>query len=75
MKVKQLASNMTEVTANGVSVLFSYNTPVAGWDDEGAFRTDQHYSKTTTNHINKYLGKGVGRAATQSYIDSLFTPS
>ena len=71
MKIKQLASNMTEVTANGVSVLFSYNTPVAGWDGDGPFRTVEYYSKTTTNHINKYLGKGVGRAAAQSYIDSL----
>jgi len=42
--------------------LFSYDTPVAGWDDKGAFRTLEHYSATTTKHINKYLGgKDIGR--------------
>ena len=71
MELKQIAPNMTELTVNGVSVLFSYETPVAGWDNEGAFRTDQHYSATTTRHINKYLGKGVGRTVFQVYIDTM----
>ena len=56
MKLKQIGSNMTELNINGVSVLFSYDTPVAGWDSDGSFRTDEHYSPTTTKHINKYLG-------------------
>ena len=71
MELKQIAVNMSEVTIDGVSVLFSYETPVAGWDNEGAFRTDQHYSATTTRHINKYLGKGVGRTVAQEYIDTM----
>lgn len=72
MKLKPLGSNMTELTVGNVSVLFSYETPVAGWDDRGAFRTEKKYSKTTTKHINKYLGgKDVGRIVVQSYIDSL----
>ena len=44
MKLKQIGSNMTELTVNGTSILFSYETPVAGYDSQGAFRTDQHYS-------------------------------
>lgn len=71
MQLKQIASNMTELTVNGVSVLFSYDTPVAGWDHEGAFRTDEQYSATTSKHINKYLGKGVGRTVAQVYIDTM----
>ena len=73
MKLKLIASNMTELTFNnGVAILFSYKTPVAGYDNDGAFRTDEHYSSTTTRHINKYLGgKGIGRKVTQNYIDSL----
>ena len=73
---------MTELNINrgegykikgGVSILFSYSTPVAGWDDKGAFRTNKHYSATTTKHINKYLGgKDIGRKVDQEYIDSLF---
>jgi hypothetical protein len=72
MKIEPIGSNMTELTFSDKSVLFSYSTPVAGWDDTGAFRTDQHYSKTTTKHINKYLGgKDIGRVVPQSYIEEL----
>ena len=72
MKLKNIGSNMTELQIKGVSVLFSYETPVAGWDDQGAFRTDTHYSPTTSKHINKYLGgKDIGRVVTQNTINKL----
>ena len=72
MKLKSIASNMTELKINGVTVLFSYNTPVAGWDDSGAFKTSKHYSSTTTKHINKYFGgKDIGRKVDQDYINSI----
>ena len=72
MNIRQIASNMTELNLNGVSVLFSYQTPVAGWDDNGAFRTTEWYSQTTTRHINKYLGgKAVCRTVPQSHINEL----
>jgi hypothetical protein len=62
LKLKSIASNMTELCIGSTSILFSYDTPVAGWDDKGAFRTLEHYSATTTKHINKYLGgKDIGR--------------
>ena len=52
--------------------MFSYKTTVAGYDDQGAFRTSTKYSVTTSKHINKYLGgKDVGRVVEQSYIDNL----
>jgi len=70
MKLKSIGSNMTELNIDGVSILFSYSTPVAGWDDKGAFRTSKHYSTTTSRHINKYLGgKDIGRKVDQDYID------
>ena len=63
---------MKELIVNGVSILFSYETPVAGWDNEGAFKTEEKYSKTTTRHVNKYLGgKDIGRTVSQEYINSL----
>lgn len=72
MKLSNKGSNMTEVRFSNISVLFSYSTPVAGWDDNGAFRTDKHYSSTTTKHINKYLGgRDVGRVVSQSYINEI----
>jgi hypothetical protein len=72
MQIKPIASNMTELQILGMSILFSYQTPVAGWDDKGAFRTEQKFSATTSKHINKYLGgKDVGRTVSQSYITGL----
>ena len=72
MKIQPVGSNMTELLIGTSYVLFSYSTPVAGWDDTGAFRTDQHYSATTTKHINKYLGgKDIGRVVPQSFIEEI----
>ena len=72
MRLKQIGSNMTELTINSTSVLFSYETPVAGWDDQGAFRTDKNYSPTTSKHINKYLGgKDVGSVVSQDLINEM----
>ena len=72
MKLKSIGSNMTELNYNSNSILFSYETPVAGFDSEGAFRTSEHYSPTTSKHINKYLGgSDVGRKVSQGYINGL----
>ena len=72
MKLNPVGSNMNEVVVDGKSILFSYKTPVAGWDDQGAFRTDEFFSVTTSKHINKYLGgKDVGRKVEQTYIEGL----
>ena len=50
---------MSEVEVNGNFILFSYETPVAGRsiseENDGFFKTDTHYSATTTRHINKYF--------------------
>ena len=71
MRLTPIGSNMTELYISGKTLLFSYSTPVAGYDIDGAFRTGDWYSSTTTRHINKYLGKGNGREVSQDYIDSL----
>ncbi len=70
MKIKQTGNNMTELeTKDGKSILFSYQTPVAGWDDKGAFKTAKYWSKTTTKHINKYLDGAEAREISQREID------
>ena len=71
-KLNPKGSNMNEVVVEGKYILFSYQTPVAGWDELGAFRTDKKFSQTTSKHINKYLGGAdVGRTVPQSYIEEL----
>ena len=65
MKVKNIGSNMTEVSLDGgdTLVLISYETPVAARVFEFAsenngcalFRTSKKWSATTTRHINKWL--------------------
>ena len=77
LRLKQIGSNKTELTYrndNGedISILFSYETPVAGYDDHGAFRTDEKFSVTTSKHINRYLGgKDVGRTIPQVDIEGM----
>ena len=74
MQLKQIGSNMSElVLADNLAVLFSYETPVAGWDKDGAFKTKQFYSKTTSKHINKYFfgGQIDPRLVSQDYINQL----
>lgn len=72
MQLKNVGHNMTELKVNNVSILFSYETPVAGHDEQGAFRTDKYYSVTTSRHINKYLGgKDIGREVTQDFINEV----
>jgi hypothetical protein len=45
---------------------------VAGYDEHGAFRTDEKFSVTTSKHINRYLGgKDVGRTIPQAYIEGM----
>jgi len=73
MKIKTIASNLTELQINGMTFAFSYSTPVAGWDDDGAFKTDTKFSATTSKHIKKYLGDAFddARVVPQSLIEGL----
>lgn len=62
MRLKQVTNTSTEVElADGTCVLFSYSTPVAALvPGKGWLRTEQHYSTTTTKHINAWLDKHCG---------------
>ena len=57
MILRQLGSNQTELSLNnGNSIFFSYETPVAGYDaEDGFFKTETYYSRTTSKHINSYF--------------------
>ena len=58
MKLKPIASNLTQLDLENVTIYFSYKTPVAGIDQSGDFfRSSAYYSPTTTKHIKKALGR------------------
>ena len=58
MRLKQLGPNQAElITNHEYRILYSYETPVAGYSPLiGWFKVNKKYSVTTTRHINKYLG-------------------
>lgn len=53
MRLNPVGSNQTEVEReNGVTVLYSYKTPVAAFvPGKGALCTSEYYSRTTSKHI------------------------
>lgn len=76
MKLKSIASNMTEVSAFPVTVLFSYETPVAAHvRDEGYYRTELYWSNTTSRHINKWLDGRTAQEKPQSWFDQFIVAS
>lgn len=62
MIIKNIGSNQTEVTVNGIQVLYSYSTPVAVYVSNiceldikrGCYKTSKKHSKTTSKHINQW---------------------
>jgi hypothetical protein len=71
MKLKPIASNMTEIETQNATVLFSYKTPVAAQTPDGLFRTECRWSQTTTRHINKWLNGAQAIEKPQSFFDAL----
>lgn len=69
LHLSNIGSNQTELTANGVRVLFSYQTPVAAWINGEYFKTDKKYSNTTTKHINKWVH--LASVKPQDFFDNL----
>lgn len=56
MKLTQLEKNFTGVTVGrDIVVYFSYAVPVALFKEGEWFRTNQHYSNTTTKHLNRNI--------------------
>ena len=56
MTLNKIGNNETEVTFGDVTVLFSYNTPVAAHVcPYGFFRTSKSWSRTTSRHVGAFL--------------------
>ena len=73
MKLKPIASNMTELDTEKAAILFSYSTPVACCmkDGTGFYRTSKKWSVTTTRHINKWLNGAAAQERDQAFFDAL----
>ena len=73
MKLQSFAVNRTLLSFDdGTEILFSYETPVAGYSNKlGYVKTNQWYSSTTTRHINKYLGICKHSEVSQDTINNL----
>ena len=71
MQLIHIDNNMTEVGIEGVSILFSYETPVAMHNAYGYFRTNKKWGLTTNRHINKWLGSIKANEVEQTVLDDL----
>jgi hypothetical protein len=74
MKLNPVGSNQTEVErADGITVFYSYKTPVAAFvPGKGGLVTKTKYSVTTSRHINKAIARwGCSKTeVTQETINS-----
>ena len=80
MKLNPIGRNQTVVTTVDGQIFFSYSTPVAAilrhapeGKDEWCtvVRTSHKWSRTTTRHINKWLGNLKAEEMPQSFFDNL----
>lgn len=73
MKLNPIGSNQTEIEkADGVTVLYSYSTPVAAFvPGKGALCSSKKYSVTTSKHVNQAVARwGASRSnVDQGVID------
>jgi hypothetical protein len=73
MKIKSLAANQTELQIGNSTVFFSYETPVAACVNGEFYRTSEHYSVTTSKHINKWLDGRNAKSMPPSFFQNLTT--
>jgi hypothetical protein len=78
IKLNPIGANQTEVELNnGDTLFFSYKTLVAAHiSGQGFLKTTEHYSKTTSKHINQWLtrnGATLDKVVNveQKYLDAI----
>lgn len=77
MKLNPIAANQNELELpSGVTVFFSYKTPVAAHiPGEGYVKTDKRWSVTTSKHIGQFIARNGGSGSVavrpQSFFDGL----
>lgn len=73
LELKPIQTNMTELHANGIKVLFSYETPVAAYSTGAGqyYKTSKKWSNSTSKHINKWLSGNNAMLQEQEFFDNL----
>lgn len=73
MKLKKHGPNMTEIElAGGVTVLYSYETPVAAHvPGEGYMKSSKFFSRTTSKHVGQWLQGWAYKTVDQETIESI----
>lgn len=74
MILKSLSKNQTVVSGSHGRVFFSYSTPVAAFlaGDTEYVQTSEHYSATTSRHINAWLRSHGQNPATVRKVSPSF---
>lgn len=59
--LKQISHHSTEITLSDGKLLYSYNTPVAMFNnlENKYYKTNKKWSKTTSKHINSWIPKNA----------------
>lgn len=74
-KITHHGANRSILTLNnGTHIGFSYSTPVVAEVDGVTYKTDEHYSTTTSKHIGQLLKEMTGSYAgtkPQSFFNGL----
>jgi hypothetical protein len=68
MKLTPIKANMTEIEIGDKTILFSYKTPVAYYENGKAYQTSKKWSVTTSRHINQWL-KSIGEETIKESIN------
>lgn len=74
MKLKPIAPNQTELHLEKFVVFFSYDTPVAYYNKlrpDTAFISKEHFSRTTSRHINRWTEGRYVQKVSQENIERL----
>lgn len=77
MKLISLGANVSELKFEKLSILISYETPVAVRGERGiCIKTSKVWSATTSRHINKWFAAEIKQGCPpftkpQSYFDNL----
>jgi len=72
LKINPVGKNQTELHTDSMIIFFSYQTPVAcNILGQGAYKTSEKHSVTTTKHVNKWLAGAEAAEKDQSFFDNL----
>lgn len=72
LRLRHLGISQVEVRSDVVTVLFSYDTPVAAYiGGTGYIQTSARWSRTTTGHIKSWLDGRYARMVPQETLDTL----